>query len=307
MAPAPSRSSSASPPSTWIELPRNVTNNILMRLGAEGMLSAQQVCCTWWNVCKDPIMWQVIDLSNPPSRKMNEGYAAMCQRAVDRSQGQLVELTIDSFGHNELINYIVNRSAANLKRLKLVSCIDISPPALTEAVAKLGQLEELHLIMMPSISSHDIVAIGNSCTKLRSFSLNSSKCGLYEDPFRCAEAIATCMPNLHHLQLIANEMRNEVLEAILDGCPCLESLDIRQCWHLHLGGDLGKRCREQIQDLRLPNDSVSDLPWFGRPAQWECDDLFSDEDGFHGDYYCDNYFCANDEDDYDYDYYSDKS
>ncbi|XP_057763923.1 F-box protein SKIP19-like [Salvia miltiorrhiza] len=350
-APAPAASSSApSPP--WIELPGDVTANILQRLGAVGMLrSAQRVCSTWWKVCKDPAMWRVIVLHYPRMidtytamsmcrpevdwnqrqlvdlaidpfgndelinyvadryRKIsNEDYIAMCRHAVDRSQGQLVDLTIEYFGDGELINYIADRSR-NLKRLKLVFCHQMSEGPLVQAIEKFEQLEELHLTMLPWISPDQIEAIGNSCPKLKSFSYNE-RGSKYPHPPDLeddddddiiegfdrnvnARAIGKCMPNLHHLQLFAHDMRNEGLEAILDGCPRLESLDIRQCFGLDLRGDLGKRCREQIKDLRLPNDSVSDVSWLVEElseSDYEC----------YGDYdYC-NYY-----EDLDYESYDD--
>ncbi|XP_057763925.1 F-box protein SKIP19-like [Salvia miltiorrhiza] len=309
-APAPAASSSAPPPPPWIELPGDVTANIMQRLGAEGMLmSAQQVCRTWWKVCKDPAMWRVIDLRNPYYVEETEKYTAMCRRAVDRSQGQLVDLTIDSFGDGELINYVADRSR-NLKRLKLVACNEMSGGPLIQSVGKFEQLEELHLAMIPWTPPYRIEDIGNSCPKLKSFSYNNRGSrwqlppdledddddiieGLDRNSY--AEAIGKCMPNLHHLQLFANEMRNEGLEAILEGCPCLESLDIRQCFGLNLGGDLGKRCREQVKDLRLPNDSVSDISWLvGEPSELDHDCY-----GNYDDY---NYY-----EDIDYEYYDDYS
>ncbi|XP_057763922.1 putative F-box/LRR-repeat protein 23 [Salvia miltiorrhiza] len=270
--PPPAASSSASPP-PWIEPPEDVTVNILQRLGAEEKLSAQLVCSSWWKVCKDPAMWRVIDLCNPDSdsRTVKKEYVAMCRRAVDRSQGQLVDFAIDSFGDGELINYVVDR-AQNLKRLKLVSCNEMSGGPFIQAVEKLRQLEELHLTMIPCIYAHHIEAIGSSCPKLKSFSYN--ECGSKHqlppdsededideglDVNDYARAIGKCMPNLHHLQLSGYEMQDEGLEAILDGCPRLVSLDIRQCSGLALRGDLGNRCYEQIKHLMLPIDSLSRL------------------------------------------------
>ncbi|XP_057763926.1 putative F-box/LRR-repeat protein 23 [Salvia miltiorrhiza] len=262
--PAPAASSSASPP-PWIELPEDVTVNILQRLGAEGMLSAELVCSSWWKVCKDPAMWRVIDLCNPDpgATNLRRKYTAMCRRAVDRSQGQLVDLTMDSFGNGHLIKYVAHRSR-DLKRLKLVSCIHIAGCLLVQAVEKLGQLEELHLNTSTWISAHHIEAIGNACPKLKSFSFSEDGSWCQLPPYlenggiddksdwnRYARAIGKCMPNLHHLQLCSCLMQNEGLAAILDGCPRLESLDIRQCFGLDLEGDLGKRCREQIKDMRL--------------------------------------------------------
>ncbi|KAG6416419.1 hypothetical protein SASPL_123849 [Salvia splendens] len=85
--------------------------------GAEGVLKrAQKVCTTWWKVSKDPDLWRVIDFSNPRQGIFNDEYNVMCRRAVDHSQGQLVDLTIHYFGDDALLDYIVQRSP-NLKRL----------------------------------------------------------------------------------------------------------------------------------------------------------------------------------------------
>ncbi|KAM2496636.1 hypothetical protein COP2_037447 [Malus domestica] len=76
---------------------------------------------------------------------------------------------------------------------------------------------------------------------------------LYED----AIAVAQTMPGLRHLQLFGNQITNEGLKKILDGCPHLESLDLRHCFNLDLGGDLGRICAERIKKPLLPNDSIS--------------------------------------------------
>ncbi|KAL1560493.1 F-box protein SKIP19-like isoform X1 [Salvia divinorum] len=289
--------STSAPPPPWIELPRDVTANILKRLGPEAILtSAQQVCSTWWKVCKDPALWRVINFSNTMLIDRYTKYHVMCRRAVDRSRGQLVDLTIENFGDDELMEYIADRSR-NLKRLKLGSFYEISGDAVVKAVAKLRQLEELHLTGKQWIVPADVEAIGNSCSKLESFSFNGHGSGHPfpleleddddDDDFSegfgqndYALAIVKSMPNLRHLQLCAHCMQNEGLEAILNGCPRLESLDIRRCFGLDLGGDLGKRCRQQIKDLRLPNDSVSTMSWleWDRKDSLGNDFVFSDYD-----------------------------
>lgn len=97
---------SAAPP--WIELPSDVTANILRRLDVFEILEcAQLVCTTWWRVCKDPATWRVIKIVN--NDRMPETCSIMCRRAVDRSQGQLVDLTVAYFGDDELLLYIANR------------------------------------------------------------------------------------------------------------------------------------------------------------------------------------------------------
>lgn len=91
-----------------------------------------------------------------------------------------------------------------------------------------------------------------------------------------ALAIAATMPGLRHLQLFGNKMTNKGLQAILDGCPHLQSLDIRKCFNVHLGGSLGKRCSEQIKDLRLPDDSTDGFGFDATFHDWYGYDSFDD-------------------------------
>ncbi|KAL1560363.1 F-box protein SKIP19-like [Salvia divinorum] len=262
--------SSSAPPPPWIELPGDITVNIFLRLALEDrLICAQKVCTTWWKVSKEPSLWRVINFSNPVQGIFNHDYNVMCRRAVDLSQGQLVNLTIQYFGDDALIDYIAHRSP-NLKRLKLGTCFFISGKYAIKMVAKLRQLEELHLTIRPGIGACHIEAIGISCPMLKSFSFNGFKCELktYQNGdsidiyFRnlYALAISRSMPNLRHLQVFAHWMGNKGLEAILHCCSRLGSLDIRRCFDLDLKGDLGKRCCQQIKHLKLPNDSVSDVP-----------------------------------------------
>ncbi|KAL8458682.1 hypothetical protein ACS0TY_036257 [Phlomoides rotata] len=254
------------PSPQWIELPGDVTANILHRLGAVEILqSAQKVCTTWWRVCQDPAMWQVIHITHDGDDRYVQ-IPAVCRRAVDLSQGQLLDLTIKNFGNVELPNYIVDRSS-HLKRLTLQDCDDIRPKGLVEAVKKFPHLEELHLISLPLVRPADIINIGISCPMLKSFSYSPKQqvvCYLLrifiEDGNKFAEAVAKSMPNLCHLSLVANWMDNEGLEAILDGCPHLESLDLSECFFLDLKqGALGQRCSEQIKHVKYPCHSMGDI------------------------------------------------
>ncbi|XP_075093698.1 F-box protein SKIP19-like [Nicotiana tabacum] len=65
-----------------------------------------------------------------------------------------------------------------------------------------------------------------------------------------ALAIAAHLPSLRQLQLIGNTLTAQGLEAILEGCPNLKSLDLRRC----LGIDLA-----QMVHFRHPNDSLIDF------------------------------------------------
>ncbi|RHN68136.1 putative leucine-rich repeat domain, L domain-containing protein [Medicago truncatula] len=55
------------------------------------------------------------------------------------------------------------------------------------------------------------------------------------------------MPELRHLELWGNKLTNDGLIAILDGCPYLESLDVRMCYNLVIHGNLAKRCFENTR------------------------------------------------------------
>ena len=77
-------------------------------------------------------------------------------------------------------------------------------------------------------------------------------------------------------------MTNDGLQAILDGCPHLESLDLRKCFNVTLSRNLGIRCAEQIKNLRHPNDSTHD---YGFMAEISDMDLYDEDDS--GDFYSD--------------------
>ncbi|KAL8537523.1 hypothetical protein ACS0TY_012594 [Phlomoides rotata] len=138
--------------------------------------------------------------------------------------------------------------STHLKRLTFHCCNLISGKGLADAAKKLPYLEELHLISMDLVGASDIETIGISCHKLKSFTFYKFGPKLVRESNEQALAIAKNMPNLCHLRLRTQRMTNEELEAILDGCPKLESLDLRQCYYVDLNGGLGKRCYEHIKN-----------------------------------------------------------
>ncbi|XP_042005151.1 putative F-box/LRR-repeat protein 23 [Salvia splendens] len=259
---------SAAPP--WIELPEELTANILQRLHAEQRLGIEQlVCSTWRRVCKNPAMWRVIDLDyrRCDSHDVLE-FELICRGAVNRSQGQLIELKVinldEEFG---FLNYAAERSS-QLRCLTLAGYEQMET-ALTDIMKKLPQLEELHLIRMPPLTPKQFASIGISCPMLKSFTYNEH---CYEHPLfpedeafdnfctKHAIAIGQSMPNLRHLRLWDLYMRNKGVEAIIDGCPHLESLDLRRCSGVDLDEALFNRCIEQIKDLILPTDGNTSDP-----------------------------------------------
>ena len=73
---------------------------------------------------------------------------------------------------------------------------------------------------------------------------------------------------------------NDGLLAILDGCPQLESLDLRKCFHVTLSGNLGKYA-ERIKVLSHPDDSTDNYEFDADDGSFDDDDdgsSFDDND-----------------------------
>lgn len=87
---------------------------IFTRLGAVEILkSAQRVCSSWFEICKDLLLWRTIDMRNLSSLSQWSflllNLKAMCRRAVDRSSGELVEISLEDSATSELLMYIAER------------------------------------------------------------------------------------------------------------------------------------------------------------------------------------------------------
>lgn len=152
--------------------------------------------------------------------------------------------------------------SSQLRHLCLESCLSVTNHGLSETVKKLPLLEELHLYNL-SISKEAIEVAGRCCPLLKSFKLNHqcymfSRNGCDGD----ALAIAGNMPGLLHLELFGNTISTDGLLAIIENCPHLQSLDIRQCLNIaNLEPDLVRRLSQQMKVLRLPNDSIEDYEY----------------------------------------------
>ncbi|CAE6137930.1 unnamed protein product [Arabidopsis arenosa] len=220
----------------WTELPPELTSSILHRLGAiEILLNAQRVCRSWRRICKDPSMWRKIDIKIP--RKFEDLFhdlEAVCRRAVDLSQGGLVEINIEHLANTSLLNYIADRSS-NLRRLGLVYGGPVISSGVVEAVMKLPLLEELEITY---IRGQVLKVVGQSCPNLRTLKLNCM--GAFKCCDKVALAIAETMPGLRHLRLYRNGLSDMGLNAILEGCPHLEHLELHKCLNINVVGDMGK-------------------------------------------------------------------
>ncbi|KAI3508586.1 hypothetical protein L1887_23594 [Cichorium endivia] len=247
----------------WLDLPLDVMVNILYRIGVIDILeNAQKVCTTWRKICKDPAMWRVIHMGKFLYRQHPQ-IQDMCKVAVNRSEGQLVDFSIVGFANAELLRHVADRSS-QLKRLEIVCCSGDIQRNMTQALKKFPMLQELNLYNI-KISAEAIEIVGCCCPMLKSLKVNHETCmywhgGTNEKSLmirnRTAIAIGENIHGLRHLELIGNNMTNIGLQAILNGCGHLESLDLRRCLYIDLKGDMGKKCSEKIKCLKLPKDSL---------------------------------------------------
>ncbi|GLT67389.1 hypothetical protein SLA2020_397030 [Shorea laevis] len=247
----------------WLELPRDVAGAIISRVGIIEILdSVQKVCTLWRDICNDPSMWRSVDFHDVGDLRYYD-LEKMCMRAVDLSKGGLDYINIEDFGTDDILAYIAERSS-RLRRLRLVSCPDISDKGLRDAIPRLSFLEELE-ISYCSFSPASLAVVGSCCPHLKLFKFNNHDYqgfGMRNHCDEAAQAIAQTMRELRRLQLFGNKLSNFGLVAILDGCSHLESLDLRRCFNVTLQGDLEKRCVEQIKHLRRPNDSTQDEEFY---------------------------------------------
>ncbi|XP_004301173.1 PREDICTED: putative F-box/LRR-repeat protein 23-like [Fragaria vesca subsp. vesca] len=167
----------------------------------------------------------------------------MCHHAVHLSFGNLVDIRIRNCGTDELLQHMTD-SSRGIRRLSIVFSAYITMEGVGKVASKIPLLEDLEISYTPKQGRRE-EGEGDR------FEPNDN---------RDAFAIAGTMHRLQNLQLFGNWLDHEGLHAILEGCPSLESLDLRQCIHLRPSKQYGwrVRCEEQIKNLRLPVDPIDD-------------------------------------------------
>ncbi|XP_058783519.1 putative F-box/LRR-repeat protein 23 [Vicia villosa] len=216
----------------WLDLPIDLTTNILLRLDVcEILTSACGVCSLWWNICKDPLMWRTINLGDqfefPSKFRFTLDLEKICFDAVKRSCDHLEEVDLDQCATDDLLKCIAN-NGSHLHSMRLLECWQISNHGFCEAVRKLQQLEKVD-ISLSHLSVDSLEVLGRSCPRLKSLKYYLSKRLLYYRSDARAFVVAETMPGLCHLDFRGHELSDVGLVAILDNCPLLKSLDIRRC------------------------------------------------------------------------------
>uniref|UniRef100_A0ACD5ZVJ2 Uncharacterized protein n=1 Tax=Avena sativa TaxID=4498 RepID=A0ACD5ZVJ2_AVESA len=235
----------------WSELPLDVLALVFTKLGAvEVLMGAGLVCQSWLEAAKVPSLWRYIDMEHHEvlrgkKKKTKDVLCAMAKAAVDRSNGGLEVFAGTEFVTDELLKYIAERSAS-LKSLSLDYC-NVSNEAFTELIIKLPLLEELLISLCPFVDGDAYEVTSRACAQLKRLMLRQgSYGGQREGPL----GIET-MHELRYLTLVGSDITTEELVAIIDGCPHLERLCVRNCCNIVVDGALRVKC-SKIKTLILP-------------------------------------------------------
>ena len=139
-----------------------------------------------------------------------------------------------------------------LRSLRLVSCYDVTDIGFTEVVKALPLLEELDISLCDNVGADGVFEVEvEVCPQLKRFRLSRLHFSYgVKNKDKDALGIAN-MRGLCSLQLFGNHLSNKGLETILDNCPHLECLDIRQCLNIDMNETLLEKC-SRIKTIKLP-------------------------------------------------------
>uniref|UniRef100_A0ACD6A060 Uncharacterized protein n=1 Tax=Avena sativa TaxID=4498 RepID=A0ACD6A060_AVESA len=214
----------------WSELPLDALSSIFDKLGAmEVLMGAGLVCHSWVRAAKIvPDLWRSVYMVRHPvvADKDERVLCAMAKVAVDRSAGRLEVFAAKLFVTDDLLKYIGDRSPS-LKGLGLVSCPQVTNEGFTQLTARSPLLQDLVLLNCPNVGGDAYLATGAAC------GANLKRLGLrkgWYDQRGGALGIAT-MRELRDLSLVGSDVTTDELVTIIDGCPLLERLCVRDCYN----------------------------------------------------------------------------
>ncbi|KAL6201478.1 hypothetical protein ACLB2K_025192 [Fragaria x ananassa] len=141
----------------WTELPDDITASILSRLKTVEILwTAQRVCMTWRRICKEnSLVWQSIDILDERYINLNYDMDKICRNVIDLSSGNLVDISIEYIGTDQLLKYLAE-SSSGIKRLRFVNCPSLTDEGLSEVASKFPLLEDLDFSKCDKISSKSL-------------------------------------------------------------------------------------------------------------------------------------------------------
>ncbi|CAL5007852.1 unnamed protein product [Urochloa decumbens] len=256
----------------WVALPPGMLSAILGKLeNIEILRGAGRVCRSWHRAAWDyPELWRRINMLFHAELFFECGLHTLARTAVRRSAGLCEAFWGKYAGDDRLILYLAEK-APSLKSLRFISCYDVCQEAFMEAMRKFPLLEELELSISPNVCGEAFAVVGESCPNLKRFRrsknqfVNIERGGINKGE----EAMGIAkMHELCSLQLFTCELTNAGVAAIHDGCPDLDSLDIRQCFNVKMDRAAIRAKCSRIKMLKLPHDSTAGYEFQVHPPQY---------------------------------------
>ncbi|KMZ57354.1 hypothetical protein ZOSMA_87G01010 [Zostera marina] len=234
----------------WADLSWDVLREIFDRIDTVCLfVSVQSVCRQWRKLAQEPRLWRRLHLRGdlfPGCNLKNIGLSSF-----DRSAGCLEEFVVkDLYSTDVLLKVIAERKskATGLKVLVLEGyCGRVIEDDLIEACYSFPALEVLDVSDCSlSLQSLHLLSIGNVSTRLdlKAFSFRNSRVR-----GRANNSQALFIADMHHLQklkMVEDRLDDYGLHVILDQCPNLKIIYIRNCRHLLIGVSLQTKL-EKVQ------------------------------------------------------------
>ncbi|KAF7016715.1 unnamed protein product [Triticum aestivum] len=205
------------------------------------------VCRAWREAAASPDMWGDVDIEAWCRRiKCRVRADAAVRRLVARSQGTIRRLSAYRVGDAALA---YAAASGKLLNVLLIPMSEISDQAVEKYVKCFTALRVLDISYCVKVTSRGMEAIGRQCKSLAQLKRNmpppqpplgnNAAPTVVEDE---ALAVANTMPMLTQLELAYGLFSDIGLDAILNQCPLLRTLDILGSLNVRLDGDIEDRC-----------------------------------------------------------------
>uniref|UniRef100_A0ACD5WTJ9 Uncharacterized protein n=1 Tax=Avena sativa TaxID=4498 RepID=A0ACD5WTJ9_AVESA len=241
------------PERDWAELPLDAISYILHKLDQVELLTGgvAAVCRSWHHAARhEPELWRRIVIRVPFSGDQDD----LVRAAVCLSAGQCEEFN-GEYLDDDFLLFLAHR-APLLKRLRLLFCSRISNQGFAAAMANFPLLEELELDHVYGIEDTGVFEhVARSCPRMKHVTyIRFSHSEFHAtDPDNDREALAIAsMPELRTLQLLRDKLTNTGLSSVIDNCPHLEYLDIRNCRNITIDDALRAKCARIKKNTLLP-------------------------------------------------------
>ncbi|CAL5031774.1 unnamed protein product [Urochloa decumbens] len=208
---------------------------------------AARVCRAWRQAAASPDMWGDIDIEAWCRRVNCRSRAdAAVRRLVARAQGTLRRLSAYRVGDASLTYVAASGKLLNVLQIPMSEVTDQIVERHAECLPALKVLDISYCL---NITSKGIETLGRHCKLLIQLKRNmpppdppqgnNTAANVVEEE---ALAVANTMPMLEQLQLAYGLFSDLALNAILNKCPLLRTLNILGCWNVRLEGDIEDRC-----------------------------------------------------------------